>query len=267
MTDYLATATALGSAIKDLLDGAALTIGGVGFEGFEVPEKMGFGGQQQLTVHKLPGGARVIHAMGPDDRNMEWSGFFRGPQAVSRARQIDAMRIAGKAIDLTWSDFTKKVVIQNFQVDYTKGGFLLPYQISCVVVPAKAPSKAAGLDTTVKADLATSLGIDGLAQKAQDAISLAQKAMPVIGVLTAGSPAFIGLTSAVGTASSVVSGVQSAASSQLASLATAAVSSGGVFGSLSGLSAGADAASSLSTATAAADSLGRVASNLSRVGS
>ena len=246
--------------------GAALTLGGIGFDGFEVPEKMPFGGQQQLVVHKLPGGGRVVHAMGPDDRNIEWTGYFRGPQAVPRARQVDALRNKGAAISLTWADFTRRVVIQTFECDYTKGGFLLPYKLSCVVIPqAQTVAKPSFLQGIAK-DLGDSLGITGLATQAQAAISQAQRLMPVVGALTSGSSTFVALSSGLGSAQAVVGGVQTAAEGQLSGLATAATAAGSVFGGAGGLSAGADAAQAMATASAAGGLLSRAAANLGRVG-
>jgi hypothetical protein len=53
-----------------------LVLGPVAFSDFEDPERIRFGGAQRLAVHKLPGGARVIDALGPDDTEIGWSGIF-----------------------------------------------------------------------------------------------------------------------------------------------------------------------------------------------
>ena len=45
----------------------ALTLGGVVFADFEIPDSINFGGEQVLSVHQLPGGTRVIDALGPSD--------------------------------------------------------------------------------------------------------------------------------------------------------------------------------------------------------
>jgi hypothetical protein len=39
---------------------AVLILGGMEFDDFEIPGRMLFGGAQQLAVHKLIGGVRVI---------------------------------------------------------------------------------------------------------------------------------------------------------------------------------------------------------------
>ena len=118
-----------------------VTLGGVPFKDFEVPEAMPFGGYQSLSVKKLIGGQRAIDAMGADDEPIEWTGRFRGEQAVSRARALDVKRKAGKALKLTWGEFAYDVVIEHFRPVYTRGGLEVPYTISCVVVSTRdAPS-------------------------------------------------------------------------------------------------------------------------------
>lgn len=266
MSDIIGTVLGVASAIDSLFGGAALSLGSVNFEGFEVPEKVPFGGQQQLTVHKLPGGGRVIHAMGPDDKNIEWSGYFRGPLAVSRARQVDAMRTAGAPISLTWADFRRKVVIASFECDYTKGGFLLPYKVSCVVVPQTQAAPKPGLLQQLTKDIGDSLGIKDLAADAQKAISVAQAALPIIGTVTKGVPLYVALSSGIGSAQSVVGGIQAVAEGQLSGLSVAATAAGGVFGGASGLTAGAAAARDMASAAAASGLLARAGSNLSRTG-
>jgi hypothetical protein len=53
-----------------------LTLGDFTFARYEIPERIPFGGDQQLNVHKLVGGVRVIDALGADPMPIEWSGFF-----------------------------------------------------------------------------------------------------------------------------------------------------------------------------------------------
>jgi hypothetical protein len=61
-----------------------VTVGGVGLSGLEVPATMSFGGEQRLAVHELPGGGRVVDALGPQEADVEWTGWFTGSNAVSR---------------------------------------------------------------------------------------------------------------------------------------------------------------------------------------
>jgi hypothetical protein len=55
-----------------------LTLGGVPFQDFEVPEQIRFGGAQRLAVHELIGGGRVVDAPGDDAGEISFSGIFSG---------------------------------------------------------------------------------------------------------------------------------------------------------------------------------------------
>lgn len=103
------------------------------FSRFEVPERIQFGGDQSLAVHKLVGGKRVIDAMGRDDMPLSWSGVFLGERATERARYLDFMRVAGQVRVLTWADFAYSVIIKNAVMDYRRF-YEIPYTITCEVV-------------------------------------------------------------------------------------------------------------------------------------
>lgn len=113
--------------------GIIVTLENVQFSGLEVPENISFGGDQKLTVHELVGGARVVDAMGRSDAPLEWSGYFMGPTALERARYVDGLRVAGKAVPLNWSELAYNVVVQSFRADF-RNQILIPYTITCVVV-------------------------------------------------------------------------------------------------------------------------------------
>jgi hypothetical protein len=85
--------------------GTPLVLGPVLFADFEVPERIGFGGRQQLVIHQLPGGGRVIDALGRDDADISWSGFFSGEDAADRARVVDTLRAQGQPLPLIWDAF------------------------------------------------------------------------------------------------------------------------------------------------------------------
>jgi hypothetical protein len=133
-----------------------LTLGPVLFADFEVPESLkGVGGEQMLKVHKLPGGTRVVDAMGRDDADPTWSGRFRGSAAETRARLLDYLRVQGQPIELAWSSFRYSVVIKKFDADYQQP-YEIPYTITCLVVTDEtSPLLTAllGLDTVVGTDL------------------------------------------------------------------------------------------------------------------
>jgi hypothetical protein len=103
------------------------------FSGIEVPEQITFGGEQAMVTHRLVGGAKVIDAMGGFAEPLSWSGMFIGPQALDRARYLDQKRVAGKAVNLRWSELAYNVVIREFHADYQRQ-YRIPYRIICEVV-------------------------------------------------------------------------------------------------------------------------------------
>ena len=110
-----------------------LTLGDFTFSNLEIPASISIGGEQVLAIHKLIGGARIIDAMGRDDKPLEWGGMLLGSSALSRARYLDGLRIAGKVLALKWHEMSYNVVIQSFSADF-EAFYKLPYKITCVVV-------------------------------------------------------------------------------------------------------------------------------------
>lgn len=133
------------------------------FSRYEIPEQIGFGGDQRLVVHELVGGTRVIDAMGRSDAPLEWSGLFQGENALARARYLDGLRIAGKPLVLSWDELLYKVMLSSFRPDYQRF-YQIPYRISFTVVedlsnPVTSIADA-GIDELIGDDMnsANSLG-------------------------------------------------------------------------------------------------------------
>lgn len=138
-----------------------LTLGGVTFADFEIPDTINFGGGQVLAVHRLPGGNRVIDAMGPDDADIKWSGRFRGSNAEERALLLDFMRRSGQQQLLAWSLERFQVVIREFTANFQQP-FEIPYSITCTVVLNETmtiASAAVGLADAIASDLASAVGL------------------------------------------------------------------------------------------------------------
>ena len=266
----LSVAAGLAETLTGLLAGG-VSLGPVVFDGMEVPEKIASGGTQQLTVHRLMGGARVIDAMGPDDRSLDWSGIFRGPSAASRARQLDGLRSAGAQVQLRWLCEVRTVVVQSCELDWTRGGYRVPYRVSCTVVPQPTAPAQPGLLQQLGSDVTSALGIGNILPDVSSALQRVQAALPVAAALTGGSSAFLALSSAVGTASSVASAGAALGSSTLTSLSATAAAAGQTLPSVDAGSMASGIRSALSAATSAAsygavgDLVSRVAGNLSRV--
>ena len=108
-------------------------MGPVAFQGFEVPERISLGGRQQLAVHTLPGGLRVVDAMGPDDAPLRWSGVFSGRQAAERTRLLERLRRAGDVLPLAWDGWRYTVLIQEFEAE-TSSPWWIPYRIELCVL-------------------------------------------------------------------------------------------------------------------------------------
>ena len=137
-----------------------LLLGPVAFAGFEIPERIGFGGRQRMAVHRLPGGARVIDTLGPDDADVVWSGVFSGAEAMARARELDALRCAGLPLPLTWDGFFALVVIAQFSAEYRNPSWV-PYRISCTVLENPLTTIAAMAGDLVGSVLGDLVSADG----------------------------------------------------------------------------------------------------------
>jgi hypothetical protein len=136
-----------------------LTLGDFTFQGWEIPERIPFGGEQDLAVQKLIGGARVIDATGWQPHDLTWSGRFQGKGALARARLLEGLFRAGKPLTCSWSELSYLVVPHNFTADFERF-YQLPYSLTLTVVKplaTAAPKQAAAksLNDQVKADMTT----------------------------------------------------------------------------------------------------------------
>ncbi len=190
-----------------------LMLGQVAFEDFEVPSGITFGGAQQLAVHRLVGGSRVIDALGRDDAQITFSGIFSGADATWRARTLDDLRATGTALPLTWDVFFYTVIISRFQADY-RNGWWIPYRIGCTVLRDEA---AALMPTAISLTnlLMDDVGIAGnLAAGAAIDLSHVQTACSVPGASMRGSAAYnvaqATLVEAQATLNSAVTGAEAA---------------------------------------------------------
>lgn len=154
------------------------------FGGLEIPERISVGGKQMLVVHTMIGGTRVIDALGRDDKPLEWSGLFLGSLAVSRARYLDGLRIAGKAVTLTWGEYSYQVIVEDFVADFD-APYRIPYRIVCQVeadnTTAQGQTFGTPVDDAVNADLQTALN---LAQFNQGLVTALTQVQTAIGLIT-----------------------------------------------------------------------------------
>lgn len=142
------------------MSNVGLLLGSVSFRSFEVPATINVGGTQQLAVHRLLGGIRVIDALGRDDSDISFDGIFSGPEATLRAQLIDEMRVSGLPVPLTWDVFFYSVIVKRFEAQY-RSGWWIPYRITCAVVQDAAsntPTSAVSSADSAVSDVTTALG-------------------------------------------------------------------------------------------------------------
>jgi hypothetical protein len=174
----------------------------------------------------------VIDATGDFIDPYRWSGIFTGPDAEQRARKVEAIRRLGKPVSLTWGSSLRTVLVTRFSWSYERGGVWCPYQIECEDVPSGV--RATFLDKPsllgqIAGDITDALGITDIVDdvgdvlgQAQSALASVQQVLPIAGVLTGGSRAFLAVSGAIGTASGVL-----ATASGVANAAVGAISAGG----------------------------------------
>jgi len=166
-----------------------LILGPVSFQNFEIPSRIVFGGQQRLAIHRLPGGARIIDAMGRDDSEISFSGIFSGEDATLRARALDELRALGAQLPLTWDVFFYSVVIKSFSVGYEANNWI-PFHITCAVLRDEAATvieAVASLATSVLSDISVA---SGSALSLGIGLIFAQKALAGPGATTRGTAAY-----------------------------------------------------------------------------
>jgi hypothetical protein len=230
-----------------------LWLGPLTLRGFELPESIAWGGRQRLAVHRLPGGARVIDALGRDDAQITWSGVFAGTDAALRARLVDLVRADGSVWPLSWAGFFYSVVVSSFQADFARDNWI-PYRIACTVLRDEAEAVVA---------LAVSLGGDALADlAAADGFGAVDLSAP-LGALSAGGAATPG-TGAYGAAADALRGASGAIEGGLAQQGAVLVAA--PLGTAAGLAGATAAAGQLAGLAGARGYVGRAQANLAQAG-
>lgn len=165
-----------------------VTLGGVAFRDFEIPESIQFGGSQRLAVHELVGGGRVIDVLGAEAGTIGFGGTFSGPDAELRAQMLDVACSTGAVLPMAWSGFAYEVVIAQFAAVYQKSWWI-PFRIELVVarnLVTALPSAVAqaGLDLASASGLAGMAGVSLGSVSASDANAITTARGTVQGALT-----------------------------------------------------------------------------------
>ena len=222
----IGAANALGSILFG--DDGPVVLGPVVFQELEVPGSLTWGGQQQLIVHKMPGGKRVIDALGRDDAPISWSGIVTGPNddRAERAFLLDDLRASGLPVPLSFSTRLYIVVVRDFQA--TERAFQTEYRITCEVLydasgaPAYMPKSLLGeiTDAINRAlTIATPvLGVIGIGGAIIDDLTATQTTVQTASGLTAGDDTSVSLQAAVTSTQADCVPVQDGAEAALAGL-------------------------------------------------
>jgi len=113
-----------------------LILGDFTFQDFEIPEEIGFGGDQKLAIKKMLGGVRDIQPLGTDWRPIQWSGQFfptqGGQSALDRALTLDQMKNAAQPLALSFDELYLMVYIRSFEPDYRFAR--IPYRLTLEVL-------------------------------------------------------------------------------------------------------------------------------------
>lgn len=276
MSGFLGDIQSAASFVSTLLGGSPpVVLGSVTFAELEVPEKALFGGRHQLHIHKLPGGARVIDAMGRDDLDIAWSGILEGPFASQRALEIDQLRVSGQQIALSWDLLSWTVVVSDFVAHYMRRNWI-PYEIKCVVVKDNAaktqtfhlPGVLGDIQSDINSALTTVMPI---VNTVSSALGVVQSLMPIVGILAPGSRAFLSLSEGIASAQGAIGDVISISNGSLGSIISGGVGIAGILGAtravtaISSLGAIGTAAGNLAGGLAQLGYVNRAASNLATI--
>lgn len=139
-----------------------LILGPITFDAFSTPELMPWGGSQVVNKHRLLGGQRPIDATGPDDDDIVWHGSFFGNDAYQNCLALDALRIAGNQLPLSFGGQAYVVIITNFRPQIRKYPIWCDYSISCMIVfnggqgaTINSGTTPVGVDSLVSDDLSS----------------------------------------------------------------------------------------------------------------
>ncbi|MFT8808688.1 hypothetical protein [Gluconobacter sp.] len=116
-------------AVGRLGSSSPVILGSLVLTGIEVPDTLQVGGRQMLVVHRLPGGGRVVDALGNDPGRLELKGRFLGPDAQMRAQAVERMRMAGQQVAFSAAGLSVQVWIAQFEYVYQAKGAVCSYTL------------------------------------------------------------------------------------------------------------------------------------------
>src|SRR5437667_2558017 len=163
-------------------DFSEVKLGLVTLSGFEVPNALPFGGDQQTVLTKFIGkNKRHVQVLGSQPRDIEWRGVFLYGSAVARARFIDSMRIAGDVILFQWGDFLYNVVIKRFWFD-PANLFNIPYEIALEIVEDLTQAQTIQTPSQDVVDV----GLLNIIERIQDAVTALARVLAAVDAIRRG---------------------------------------------------------------------------------
>jgi len=225
-SDVLSAITATGQLFAGY---GTVTLGPVQFYGMSLPTGIAIGGEQLMSVQRLPGGARIIDVMAQDDDDIGWSGYLDGQFASEIARTLDKLRRSGQAVTLAWDVFSYQVVVCRFSclIRHTP----MPYRIACTVIADNTlvtGTTAVSMALQVAADLIDGNPVAALGSVSQGivgpSVTNAGIAAAATNATTVGSAAYSVAVGSVNTAAAALQTATMATDATLAPLGASLLS-------------------------------------------
>jgi hypothetical protein len=138
-----------------------LTLGGVTFQDFEVPEKITLGNTQRVAMHELIGGGQVVDALGDAMGKIALAGVFSGADAAARAQSLEGATALGAQLPMLWDCFFYTVIIETFEAEYEKPWWI-PFSLVCQIVfdpVAAVADSVSSLTNLVAGDVASAVAL------------------------------------------------------------------------------------------------------------
>lgn len=142
-------------------------LGDFEFQGLEVPESATPGaGKQQLIMHKLVGGKRVIDVMGVDYEPISWSGWITGATAGERVTELETLRDAGNPLVFSLDGYHFNVILSNFTPRF-EHVYRRYYSLELTVIerldaPISTNALSGTLDALINSDVGDALGLSSI---------------------------------------------------------------------------------------------------------
>ncbi len=141
-----------------------MRLGSVYFRDFEVPSKITFGGRQNIAVHRLIGGRKVIDLLGQESSDIALAGIFSGTDAAERAQTIDFLRVSGAVSPLSYGSLYFQVIVTKFAATYENRAWI-PFRLVCSVIEHDTlsldPNNVAADDVIMASALASTISTLG----------------------------------------------------------------------------------------------------------